>query len=55
MTVRVVCDTNIWISRLISHVTTKWDHLIFTDELRLLYGDRLIARFAGIGDKDMFG
>ena len=52
--IKVVIDTNLWISFLISDDYEKLDLLFSTDKIRLLFSERLFAEFIKTASREKF-
>ena len=51
---RVVIDTNLWISFLISHEYKKMDFFFSSGKICLLFSERLFAEFIGVASREKF-
>jgi hypothetical protein len=51
---RVVIDTNIWISFLITKDFSKLDKIIFTQKCTLVFSDELLAEFLEVSKRPKF-
>jgi len=52
--VKVVIDTNLWISFLISRNNEKLDFLFSSGKIRLLFSERLFAEFIRVASREKF-
>ena len=51
---KIIIDTNLWISFLISHDIKKFDRLFLSDKIRLLFSERLFAEFIRVASREKF-
>jgi len=51
---KVIIDTNLWISFLISHEFEKLDFLFSSGKICLLFSERLFAEFVGVAGREKF-
>ncbi len=51
---RVILDTNLWISFLITNDFTKLDKLLFSDKCRLLFSEELLEEFLTVARRPKF-
>ncbi len=51
---RVIFDTNIWVSFLISKALKDIDKLIFDDKILLLFSDELMTEFLDVTSREKF-
>jgi len=51
---RVILDTNLWISFLISRKLTEIDDLIFKDKIKLIFSNELIEEFITVAKRPKF-
>ena len=51
---KIIIDTNLWISFLISRKYEKLDFLILSDKIRLLFSERLFAEFISVASREKF-
>jgi len=51
---RVILDTNLWISFLITNDFTKLDKLLFSDKCRLLFSEELLEEFLTVVKRPKF-
>ena len=52
--IKIVLDTNIWISYLISKNSNQWDTLIFSDKIQIIYSEKLLNEFIEVTQRDKF-
>lgn len=52
--VRIILDTNLWISFLISKDFSKLDNLLFTKECTLVFSQELLEEFISVADRPKF-
>ena len=52
--IRVIIDTNLWISFLISREHEKLDFLFSSGKICLLFSNRLFAEFIGVAGREKF-
>ena len=52
--IKVIIDTNLWISFLISHEYEKIDFLFSSDKICLLFSERLFAEFIRVVNREKF-
>jgi putative PIN family toxin of toxin-antitoxin system len=53
-TVKVIIDTNIWISFLISNSYTKLEKILFSNKVELLRSDQLLNEFLRVAKRPKF-
>ena len=51
---KVIIDTNLWISFLISYDFEKLDFLFSSDKICLLFSERLFVEFVGVASREKF-
>ena len=51
---KIIIDTNLWISFLISGEYEKMDFLFSSGKIRLLFSERLFSEFIGVARRDKF-
>jgi putative PIN family toxin of toxin-antitoxin system len=51
---RIILDTNLWISFLITHEQDNLDWLFSTKKICLLFSERLFAEFIGVASREKF-
>jgi hypothetical protein len=51
---RIILDTNLWISFLITNQFTELDELIETDKIILIFSDELLAEFIDVVSRPKF-
>lgn len=51
---KVIIDTNLWVSFLISHEYEKMDLLFSSGKIRLLFSERLFAEFIRVASREKF-
>jgi uncharacterized protein len=51
---RIIIDTNLWISFLISKNLSKLDHIIFQKNSRIIFSPELIAEFINVAQRTKF-
>lgn len=51
---RIVLDTNLWISFLISKDFTKLDHLIFSKKCTFIFSEELLQEFLTVAKRPKF-
>ena len=51
---RIVIDTNLWISYLITKGFKRLDKLIYTDKVRLIFSPELISEFIEVAQRPKF-
>lgn len=49
--IRVVLDTNIWVSYLISKAHIRIDHLLRSDKVELIFSEELLLEFIEVTDR----
>ena len=52
--VKVIIDTNLWVSFLISREFEKLDFLFSSGKICLLFSERLFAEFVGVASREKF-
>jgi putative PIN family toxin of toxin-antitoxin system len=52
--IKIILDTNIWISYLISKNNNQWDTLIFSDKIQIIYSEKLLNEFIEVTQRDKF-
>lgn len=52
--IKIILDTNIWISYLISKKNNQWDTLIFSDKIQIIYSEKLLNEFIEVTQRDKF-
>lgn len=52
--VRVILDTNIWISLLITNNYAKLDALLFSDKVKLIFSKELLSEFISVAQRPKF-
>ena len=52
--VKVIIDTNLWVSFLISHEFEKLDFLFSSGKICLLFSERLFAEFVSVASREKF-
>ena len=51
---KIIIDTNLWISFLISREYEKLDYLFSSDKICLLFNERLFSEFVGVASREKF-
>ena len=51
---KIIIDTNLWISFLITHEFAKLDFLFSSGEICLLFSERLFTEFIGVASREKF-
>ena len=52
--IKIILDTNIWISYLISKKNNQWDTLIFSAKIQIIYSEKLLNEFIEVTQRDKF-
>ena len=52
--IKIILDTSIWISYLISKNNNQWDTLIFSDKIQIIYSEKLLNEFIEVTQRDKF-